>query len=153
MRRFTRGSQQSPAVGTDLSAIIENRDSFLLNTVRITFTTSAVVANRFPHFQITDKDGTVLHEIVAVAAQAAASTVLYQLTRGNGAPYQGGAVSDGVSGIALPDITFPEGCLFKTKTTAIDVGDQYSAFSWSALIGDEFEHVKWLEEIAGSIGD
>jgi len=39
-----------------------------------------------------------------------------------------------------------------TLTTAIDVGDQWSDVYWSALVGEEWEHLRWLEQIAAQLG-
>jgi hypothetical protein len=152
MHRFTRGSQPAPALGADVNFVPETADSFRLLTVRARLVTSAVVANRIPHFQLKDKDGTIMHEIVAAAAQVASTTITYQLTCGNGAPYQGGAVSDGVSGLAWPDLWWPAGATFDTLTTAIDVGDAWSVTSYAMLVGDEFEHLRWLKWIADAQG-
>ena len=152
MRRFTQGSLVQPAAGHDIADPTETTDSFRLLTWRAKLLTSAVVANRFPHFQITDKSGTVLHDIAPAAAQVAGTTVVYDLCGGGGANPGGEAVVDGVSSLPLPDIWWPAGTKFNSLTTAIDVGDQWSAISWTAFIGDELEHLRWLEEIAGSIG-
>lgn len=153
MHKFIQGSNQNPAAGADVAITPITGEPFRLMTLRAKLTASVVVANRFPHFQIIDQSGAIVHEIVANAAQVASSIVTYQLTCGNGAPYQGGAVVDGVSGIALPDIWFAPGFKVRTLTTAIDAGDQWSIVNWTALTGDEYEQARWLEQIAGSIGD
>lgn len=152
MSQFVQGSIQNPAAGADLAITPVTGEAWRLLTLRATLTTAVAVANRVPHFQIIDQSGTVVHEIVAVAAETASSVVTYQLTCGNGAPYQGGAAFDGVSGIALPDIWFPAGFKIKTATTAIAAADQWSAISWALRVGDEYEHLALLREIAGSIG-
>lgn len=148
MHKSVVGSQASPAAGADVSFTVDTEASFRLLTLRAKLVTAAAVANRFPHFQVTDQSGDVIHELVAVAAQAAGATVTYQLSSGNGAPYQGGAISDGVAGLAWPDLWFPAGSKIVTTTTAVQAADQWSGIFWSALIGDEFEHVRWLERIA-----
>lgn len=152
MHRYTEGPQQSPAAGHDLSFIPSTGDSFQLLTLRAKLVTSAVVANRFPHFQIVNPSGQVLHEVVSVAAQAASATVTYDLCGRNGAAFQGGAVSDTVSSLALPDVWWPADCTIRTVTTAIDVADQWSAIYWTALIGDEWDHLRLLEQIASQLG-
>ena len=152
MHRYTQGTEAQPAVGVDLANVPNYGDSFRLLSLRVTLTTSAVVANRYPHFQYVTPSGAVLFETVPSTAQVASKSTVYQLTAGNGAPNEGSAVNDNVSGIAAPDFWLPAGTKIRTVTTAIDVGDQWSAVYYSMLVGEEQEHLHLLSEIVRSLG-
>jgi hypothetical protein len=149
--RLVQGYSGAPAVGHDLLDPSETTDDFQLITWRIQLVTSAVVANRFAHFQITDKTGTVLFEVVAQAAIAASTTRTFVLSSKGGNLSEGGAFYDGVSSLPLPDVTWKAGTHFNTKTTALDVGDQWSSSAWLMRIGSEFEHEERLEQILNGI--
>lgn len=152
MHRYVQGSVANPAAGHDLADIPNYGDTFRLLTFRARLATSAVVANRVPHFRFVSPSGNVIHEVVPSAVQAASLTVTYDLVGGSGAANEGSAVSDGVSSLCLPDFWFPAGTTLETATTALDVGDTWSAVYWSAIVGEEWEHLRLLTEIASQIG-
>jgi len=152
MRAYSQGSLANPAVGADIVDPTETTDSFRLVTFRATLHTSAAVANRFPHFRFTDRNGTVLHDVVAPAAQTAGLTVVYDLAgTGNAQAFTTNAV-DGLCPLPLPDIRFPAGTKFSSLTTAIDVGDQWSAIVFVMLVGDEWEDLAPLYALATKLG-
>jgi hypothetical protein len=153
MPKRIQGSLAQPALGVDLVDIINTSDSFKLQTLRATLTTSAVVANRFPHFRIVNQNGDIFHEMVASTAQTASSTIVYDLCGGNGGAAAGTATVDGVASIKLPDFWLPGSADLSTVTTALDAGDQWSKIFWTALVGDEFEHLKMLQWIADGVND
>lgn len=152
MRQLVQGSVTQPLAGHDFSFVPETADSFSLLSLRAKLVTSATAANRFPHFQVTDQTGTVLHEITGAAAQTATSTVVYNVVGRDGSSRRGEAVVDGVASLPWPGIWYPAGSKILTLTTAIDTGDQWSAIAWTALVGDEWEHLQLLDDIAGAIG-
>lgn len=152
MHRYVQGSVANPGAGHDLSDIPNYGDSYRLLTLRAVLTTSAVVANRYPHFQFVSPSGAVIHEIVPAAAQAASLAVTYDLVAANGALFDGSAVHDGVSSLSLPDLWVPAGTKVRTLTTAIDAGDTWTGVYWSALVGDEYEHIALLTEIRNALG-
>ena len=152
MRRYIQGSVGNPAAGADLAEIPNYGDTFRLLTLHAKFVTSAVVANRYPHFQFVSPSGAVLHEAVGQTAQAASITTYYDLCGGGGAANEGSAVADNVASLTLPEMWWPAGTKVVTLTTAIDVGDQWSDVYWSALVGEEWEHLRWLEQIAAQLG-
>lgn len=150
---YVEGSVPAPAVGTDLSFTPAHGNRHVLTTLRAQLVTSSGVANRFPHFQLKNNAGQVIHEITAPAAQTATTTVTYALVARNGAAFQGSAVVDGVASMTLPDLWWPEGYSWNTATTALQAGDQWSISYWSALVGDEWEHLQLLAQIAAQLGD
>lgn len=152
MRTFVETPVPQPAVGTDFKFTPSNEAKFRLVTIRAKFTASAVVANRFPHLQITDASGNVMWEMVGATAVTASGVTTFQYTGGDGAPADGSVTIDGISGLPIPSITWPEGTVVQAKTTALDVGDQWSGVLWCAFVGDEYEEIKLLAEIAANIG-
>lgn len=153
MPEYVEGSLPPPAAATDLSFIPAHGNRFVLTSLRAQLVTSATVASRVPHFQIVNASGQVLHEITAPAAQTATTTITYDLCARNGAPFQGSAVVDGVAGITLPDLWWPAGTQIKTATTAIASGDQWGSIYWTALVGDEWEILQLLAQLAKQAGD
>lgn len=152
MHRYIQGSVAQPAAGADLSEIPNYGDAFRLLTLHAKFVTSATVANRYPHFQFVSPSGEIIHEVVPSAAQVAGATTYYDLCGGNGASFDGTAVHDNVVSLSLPDFWFPAGTKVLTLTTGIAAGDQWSSIFWSALVGEEWQHLRLLEEIAAQIG-
>ena len=152
MHRYVNGSVPVPLVGHDLAEIPNYGDSYRLLTLRAVLTTSATVASRFPHFQFVTPSGQVLHEVVPMADQAASLAITYNLIAASGSANEGSGVNDDVSSLALPDLWWPAGTTLRTTTTALQVGDQWSGVYWSALVGEEWEHLRLLAEIASTIG-
>lgn len=152
MHHYDQASVASPAVGHDLSGIPNYGDGYRLLTFRARLTTSAVVANRYPHFQFVSPSGNVIHEVAAYNAQVASTVTTYDLVAGLGVQGGGIYLTDGVSSLPLPDLWFPAGTKIQTKTTALDVGDKWDEVYYSALIGDEWEHLRLLAEIKAQLG-
>lgn len=78
--------------------------------------------------------------------------ITYNLIAASGSANEGSGVNDDVSSLALPDLWWPAGTTLRTTTTALQVGDQWSGVYWSALVGEEWEHLRLLAEIASTIG-
>lgn len=152
MHRYIQGSEANPGAGNELSNVPNYGDAYRLLSLRVKLVTSATVANRFPHFQFVSPSGTIIHEVVPSAAQVASKTIYYDLCGADGAANEGSAVNDDVSSLSLPDFWWPSGTKVVTVTTAIDATDAYTDVYWSALVGEEQEHLRWLSEIAGAIG-
>ena len=152
MHKYVRDDIAQPAVGADVSTFPSTSAEYRLLTVRAKLVTSAAVANRFPHFQMVTPSGDVFFEAVPSAAQTASATVIYQLTADSGAPNEGSAVNDGVSGLSLPNFWVDEGCRFKTVTTAIDAGDQWSGIYATYLIRDERGMIALIEQALAQHG-
>lgn len=152
MHRYIQGSVPNPLVGHDLTDVPNYGDEYRLLTLRAVLTTSATVANRYPHFQFVSPSGQVVHEVVPMTAQVASTVVTYNLIAASGSANEGSQVNDGVASLALPDLWWPTGTKLRTTTTALQAGDQWSAIYWSALVGEEWEHLKLLADIASQIG-
>lgn len=152
MHRYIQGSLAQPAAGVELSELPNYSDTFRLLTLRAKLVTSATVSNRWPHFQFVSPSGNVVHEIAPHAAQVASAAIYYDLCGAGGAAFEGSAVNDDVSSLSLPDFWWPAGTTVVTSTTNLQSGDVWEDVYWSALVGEEFEHLKWLAQIAADIG-
>lgn len=152
MHRRNYTTLQQPAAGAEIVDIPNYGDSHKLLSLRAQFVTSAVVANRFPHLQLADRNGNVYWEVVAGTAQAAGTTVTYSWVSGSGAMNQGTTLVDNLVSMPLPEFWVPEQFCWKTKTTAIDVGDQWQNITVQFIAGNEWEHLQYLEEIAHLVG-
>jgi len=152
MHRYIQGTLATPLAGVELSELPNYADAFRLLTLRAKLVTSATVSNRWPHIQFVSPSGNVIHEVAPHAAQAASTAVYYDLCGSGGASLDGSAVNDDVSSMSLPDFWWPAGTKVVSVTTNLQAADQWEDVYWSALVGEEFEHLKWLSEIASSLG-
>lgn len=110
-----------PAAGADWTTTLANGGS--VGSIVAQFVTSAVVANRFPAFQILDNGGHVLWSVQTPTAQAAGITHTYGAGPGVGMNATGSTVM-----LPLPSgLVVPAGGIVKSVTTALDAGDQWSA--------------------------
>ena len=152
MHKYVREAIPQPAAGADISNFPSTSAEYRLLTVRAKLTTSATAASRYPHFRFVTPSGDVFFETVPSAAQIASKTVFYMLTSSGGAPNEGSAVNDDVSGLSLPDFWIGEGCKFETSTTAIDPGDQWSDIYAKYLIRDELGMIALIEQALAQHG-
>jgi hypothetical protein len=151
-RSFVEIPVAQPLAGNDFSYQISSGDKMQLITLRAIFTAAVAVANRYVHFQIVNLSGQILHEIVAPVVTAS-SAVTYSAVSGTGFYNTSLTVEDGVLSIPIPNLTFPVGCSVRSKTTAIAAADQWSGIYMTALVGNEQEHLKWLETVANGIAN
>jgi hypothetical protein len=116
----------TPAVGTDWSVAAPGQGLWRLLAFRYVFTTDANVANRLPSL-IVDDGTSALLQVSAPAVQAAGIAQSYSGFPGSGgaalagAPWLVPCPSDGI--LLLP------GFRLRSSTTAIQVGDQFSAIA------------------------
>ena len=113
----------APAAGQQWSYRVDGRYTERLVAVTFALTTSAVVANRFPVLLLRDNNGTVITEVPAGNAVAAASTVTAFLVNGSPGLAQG-AVGDTYG--FLPDLLIPGDWTWGSGVGAMDPGDQLS---------------------------
>jgi hypothetical protein len=114
-------TSSDPAAGSELLYVAD--EDMVVMSARITFVTSAVVANRFPAF-VAD-DGNAVNEFFRVAdatGRAASTTTQYALFAG--APTSGLSAGFGLPAMGLK---LRKGDRLRTITSALDVGDNYSA--------------------------
>lgn len=152
MHTFVEVPVAQPAAGADFATIVSGTDKTQLLTLRATLTAAVAVANRSAHFQILNPSGQIVHEIVTPPV-AASGVVTFSGVAGTGFYNTAETVYDGVLSIPLPNIWWPDGYTVRSKTTNLQAGDQWSGIYLSALVGNEQEHLKWLESIAGSVGN
>ena len=114
----------APAAGQQWTYKVDGRYTERLVAVWFALTTSAVVASRFPVVVLRDNNGTVITEVPAGNAVAAASTVTAYLV--NGAP---GTAQGGVGNTYgfLPDLLIPGDWAWGSGVGAMDPADQLSA--------------------------
>jgi hypothetical protein len=114
----------SPAPGANWSYKVDGRYYLRLVSVRFAFSTSAVVAGRFPQLQLTDSNGVNVTAVVAGNNVVASSSVNPYLTVGG--PTQATGAAGATFGF-IPDLVIPPDWTWGMTTFGIDVGDQYSA--------------------------
>lgn len=114
----------NPGAGAAFTQPLDSRWWWRFRAVRFTFTTSAVVANRFVTVDVCDPEGTAWIRNPSLAFQAAGVAQEYDFSDRN----------IGVSGLAaVPqfahlDPTFvPPGWQLRLNAVALDVGDAFSA--------------------------
>ena len=113
----------APAAGAQWSYTVDGRYWERLVAVKFVFTTSAVVANRFPVLALEDANNTVITAVPGGNSVAASSTLTTYLVN-DGPAYAGGSVGNTYG--FLPDILVPPGYSWVSQTAAMDVGDAYS---------------------------
>lgn len=125
--RLIARSLANPAVGTDWQFAPPVFTRTRLVGVVATFTTSAVVNNRAPALVI-DDGVRILYAAPSPSVQAAATAVRYSWGAGVSSTIAaGGSVT-----VALPaPMLIPVNGRFRTLTPFMDVGDQWSAISFS----------------------
>lgn len=118
VRRIVSGN--APAVGADWTVTVPAGFTWRLVSVIADLTTSAAVANRDPHFTVSD--GTTVFEIVPPSAmQAASLTRHYIWFPGADAIAIGAGICQ-----AIPELVLPAGFVVASNTVALDVGDQWT---------------------------
>lgn len=137
-----------PAAGADFSFDPSSTDKSLLLAVTATLTTSAVVANRRPALSFKDKSAGVWWSADAVYPQTAGLTVTYSWARGAGAGADPTIAAAERIGLPLPWARLQPQDLVQSITSAIDVGDQWSAIVYRAVVGDAWEDREELAYLA-----
>lgn len=120
-------AQKAPSAGADFSVAVPDADApWQLVSLRAVFTTSAVVANRFVAAIVKDAQGNEVYR-VGFGTALVASTA-YVVTLG---PWvssaQGDVTNTKTVTLPLPDGPYLPRFTIGSVTTAIDVGDAYSA--------------------------
>lgn len=113
-----------PAAGAEWSQAVPAGVAWEVLSVAEVLVASAVVANRSPSVQAVDPNGTGALRIPAGVTAAAGSTNRISFAAGYGDHLNSGAFS---AGLPDPPIFVPAGWSLSSLTSALDVGDQYSA--------------------------
>lgn len=136
-------SNAAPAAGADWTYTVPAGQSFTVETLAFSLTTSAAVANR--QVQVIIDDGVnELWRWVAPAVQAATATVEYV---GALSTVESGAVRAGVQSFELPNIVLLPGYRIRSITTAIQAADQYTAQRLTELIAASVTSVQRWPDI------
>lgn len=115
----------APAAGIDAIAVVPSNVRWEVQNLSAILTTSAVVANRVPHVIIDDGQGNQVYNCPPGANQLAATAVQYSAGISNAV-----AAFDGATVLVLPDVLhLSPGWRIGFKTTALDVGDQWTKFA------------------------
>jgi hypothetical protein len=135
--RTLSGSIQSPAAGAGFAFTWSPIQRVKLESLRFTFTASAVVANRLIVAQLLDPNGISVFETGSTTAVAASGASDYVVSPafGTPAPMQG-PVNVAV-GLAWPAFWLPPAWQVKVSVVAIDVGDTFSNIAWAAHFGED----------------
>lgn len=125
--RFTPPSPQAvsvpdPAAGADWSWVAPTGKLLVVGAVFAAFDSSATVANRTPHLQVTAPGVGLVVDVPILGPVAASSSVRCQAMAV--APNWNNA--DGRFQWALGQGTFPPGCTVGVVTTNLSAGDQWS---------------------------
>ncbi len=117
---------KKPAAGVDVKASVTAPAKWIVWALRASLTTSAVIANRVPHLQITDgPNGNVVLDFPASNNQTAGSTEVYTASAGGVA-----AAFDNTNVFVLPSaVEMLQGWTIGFSTTLLDVGDQWTALA------------------------
>lgn len=115
-----------PAAGVDIKASVPQAGRWKVWGLTASLTTSAVVANRVPHLQITDGPaGDVAYDVPSAQNQIATQTVKY-----SGVASGVAQSFDNTNVLVLPvEIDLLGNWTVGFKTTALDVGDQWTALT------------------------
>ena len=113
----------SPAAGAQWSYKIDGRYSERLVAATMVFSTSVVVANRFPVLLLTDNNGRVVAE-VPTGNSVAASATLTSFLMLHGPAFANGGVGNTYG--FIPDILAPGDWSWGSGVAAMDVADQWS---------------------------
>lgn len=111
----------APGAGVEFSYTLPSGFDYLVQTIYLTFTASAVVASRIIHLRFTDGSNNNLADIRDVASITASQTVNF--TYGLGMALNS-STSDRL--YPLPAVDLPGGYKIQTTTTAKDAGDAYT---------------------------
>lgn len=110
----------NPAAGADWSFTLTQAGT--LQAIRARLACSAVVANRFIHFRITDPSGNIVYQTPGPTAQGAGQTITYNCIPGT--PYSSADTSNFI--VPIPEIPVGVGWVISSLTSALDAGDQWS---------------------------
>lgn len=114
----------TPSVGAEWSTTVPAGVTWEVLAFRHTLTTSAVVANRIPTIRVRDQDGNTLMRFAppAVVTANVGTPMTYAAGIGGDRP-----LSENVSLFPPPFVTLSSGYTIGSLTSALDVGDAYSA--------------------------
>jgi hypothetical protein len=113
----------NPAAGAEIVEVVPTGARWLLLAIKFLITTSAVAGNRAPTITIDDGNSANYYMNISSTATTAASLAHTWY-------YAAGIIERGRNQAFPPGIWLPSGHRWMTTTTAIDVGDQYSAIHY-----------------------
>lgn len=113
----------NPGAGLEWSAAVPSGAYWELLSIVATLSTSAVVANRAPRFQVTDEQSNVIDSISGGTITTAGGAARYSLMAGLGATITTGV---GSSSLPSPPLLLLPGWSIVSSTVAIDAGDLWS---------------------------
>lgn len=144
MRMSEERPAPNPAAGADFRINAQGGVIWEVLSFRASMTTSAVVANRQVALGIFDQDGTRIAMFPAVSNQTATQTQGYTFYAGQGAWE---AFGEQTAPLPVPPALVQPGWSIRTVTTAIDVGDQWSAGVLTVRSWDETEIAQEVESM------
>lgn len=134
--------QPVPAAGTEVSITVPGDSRWTVQLVSLRLVTSAVVANRAIVFRF-DDPANRLASVGVVQNQIASQTIDYTVFGG-----PNGRVSDIANGYQFVSFVLPilqPGWRFRTVTSGLDVGDQFSQISITVIDLNEWA-INWFTQ-------
>jgi len=124
----------NPGAGLDFSFAVSTGQTAILRSFSVLLTCSAGVANRFPTFAIETSGGVIMGQFPAVSVLTASQAM--QLSWAPGAnPLN----VNNVQSMGFPnELRLTQGSIFRTITSGIQAGDQYSA---PVIVAETFSSV------------
>jgi hypothetical protein len=148
MPKYVQGSVLEPAAGTDFLLAVSNSDSFKLLSLIGTLTSGADGGQEAPTLQLVTPSGEVFALVVTATTAAASLPATYSWVAKTAwvsvAAYGAGAAANAI----LPDLWLPAGTTIMSHTAELQTDDQWSDIYYTALVGDEFEHLQKLDRLA-----
>lgn len=117
----------TPAAGAELNESVPTGARWMLLSLKLLLTTSAVAGNR--QITLTFDDGTNFYLVSGQGNTTPASTAQTYYWMHGGLPLVSGSLQGRVQGFP-PTMWMLAGHRFNTSTAALDVGDQYSAIHY-----------------------
>lgn len=160
MKRYRTLSQSPlpPPAGQGAVVLPSPVQRVKVTSLRATFTTSAVVANRLLFAQLVDPSGISVYETGSTTAVTAGQTIDVVLSTAVAAAAQMQGPANAAVGLPLPSFWLPPSWTIRVGAIAQDAGDTFTAISFVGefaediwdIEGDELTDEQLYAAITGS---
>jgi hypothetical protein len=147
MAKYVQGSVDQPAAGADFSFSPSNGDSFKLLTLRAELLIAADGGAEAGVLEFADKSGNAILDVNSTPAGEASATFYFNWAARTTYLTQALEASPFYLFQPLPDLWMPEGTTISTITQSLVADDQWTNIVYTALVGEEFEHLVLLERL------
>lgn len=149
MRLPTWDKLPNPLPGNGFRWTPSTRENWRARSVRFTFTTDAVVANRVFTAQLMTRDSTIVWQSVSEQNEAASNAFVVSFTDQGSPTSSNSAVADGLITAALPDFWLPPLWSLNFAVVNIDPGDTLTNITTLFEVFDEDSRDQLIEEMLG----